>query len=236
MLLTALETSSADPESTSWVRDDIDLAARSDVRVLITGRARGATESTARAIHQASRRRRGPFVAVQCCGLTETQFWAAIQAAHAGTLFLDGIEDTTPDAQVFILRFLESSTVSRGEVRDYEIANVRIITAAYHDLLKRVSAGEFHGGLLYRLNQIHIVFRVFSIASTWRHISAVAGSMVGQRMFGWFAYVDQRFHHVFLIQPRDESGAVIPCASAMRFSRRRQRNKMDEPPKQAVRL
>jgi two-component system response regulator HydG len=152
------------------VFDLIELAAASNVSVLITGETGTGKELTARTIHQQSSRKAGPLIKVNCSALTESlleselfghakgAFTGAIkdkigrfEMADGGTLFLDEIGDVSPFIQVKLLRFLqerEFERVGEGETRK---ADVRIITATNKDLRDLVKKGEFREDLYYRL-------------------------------------------------------------------------------------
>ncbi len=155
--------------------------AASDSTVLILGATGTGKELVARAIHAASDRRDGPFVAVNCGALPETLLESELfgyrkgaftdargdkpgrfALAEGGTLFLDEIGDLPPAMQVKLLRVLET--------RQYEplggvapvAADVRIVAATHRDLDKRVKEGTFRADLYYRLNVI--AFRLPSLA------------------------------------------------------------------------
>jgi DNA-binding NtrC family response regulator len=127
-------------------------------------------------VHVHSSRAHGPFVAVNCAGLTETlleselfghvkgSFTGAyrdkpgkLQLAHRGTLFLDEVGEMSLRMQALLLRFLETGEIqSVGAHGASGLANVRVIAATNRNLAERVSAGEFREDLLYRLRVIHV--------------------------------------------------------------------------------
>ena len=141
-----------------------------DVTVIVEGETGTGKELVARAIHQESGRRDGPFVAVNCAGLSEElaasqlfghrrgAFTGAVQdaagmfeAARAGTLFLDEIGELPPRVQTTFLRVLEERAVMRvGETRLRPV-DVRIVAATNRDLAREVAEGRFRADLLYRL-------------------------------------------------------------------------------------
>ena len=151
--------------------------APTDVTVLIEGETGTGKELVARAIHGESTRRKGPFVAVNCAGLSEElaasqlfghrrgAFTGAVadstgmfEAARAGTLFLDEIGDLPPRVQTTLLRVLEERTVMRiGETQPRPV-DVRIVAAANRELATEVEAGRFRADLLYRIRvgRIHL--------------------------------------------------------------------------------
>jgi two-component system nitrogen regulation response regulator GlnG len=148
------------------------VAAR-DVSVLVTGESGTGKELVARAIHAASRRAEGPFVAVNTAAipreLLESElfghergaFTGAMAArqgrfreANAGTLFLDEIGDMPIDLQAKLLRVLQSDEVTPvGGDHAYKI-DVRIVAATHRDLDLAVGQGAFREDLLYRLRVV----------------------------------------------------------------------------------
>lgn len=158
------------------LREDIELAARSDAKVLITGESGTGKEVAARLIHARSRRRAQPLVAINCAGIPETlleselfghergSFTGAIrdragllESGHRGTAFLDEVGEMTLRMQSSLLRFLETGEIQRvGSDRRQTAVDVRVISATNRNLLDRVEAGEFRLDLYYRLNVIHL--------------------------------------------------------------------------------
>ncbi|HXC63977.1 MAG TPA: sigma-54 factor interaction domain-containing protein, partial [bacterium] len=140
--------------------------APTDSAVLITGETGTGKELLARAIHAASRRSNGPFVAVNAGAIPETlqeselfghrrgAFTGAdadrkglFEEATGGTLFLDEIGDTTPSLQVRLLRVLQNNSVRRlGEGVERPV-NVRVIAATNRPLDQMVARGEFREDL-----------------------------------------------------------------------------------------
>jgi DNA-binding NtrC family response regulator len=147
----------------------------SDVPVLLRGETGAGKELFARAIHERSKRRDGPFVAVNCGGFTEELFASelfghmrgAYTGAHAdrpgrfalaqhGTLFLDEIGEVPLKNQVELLRVLENHEYQPlGDSRVHK-ANVRIIAATNRDLENAVENNIFREDLYYRLNVIPV--------------------------------------------------------------------------------
>ncbi len=147
----------------------------SESTVLITGESGTGKEVTATLIHQNSRRRHHPFVAVSCALFTETlieselfghergSFTGAIkdrpgrfEMAEGGTIFLDDIDDVPLGMQVKLLRVLQNRTVERvGGTRTIPI-NVRVIAGTKRDLRQMVSEGKFREDLYYRLNVLPV--------------------------------------------------------------------------------
>ena len=147
----------------------------SESTVLVTGESGTGKEVTATLIHQASRRKHHPFVAVSCALFSETlieselfghergAFTGAIkdrpgrfETADGGTLFLDDIDDVPLSMQVKLLRVLQNRTIERlGGTRTVPV-NVRIIAGSKRDLRQMVADGTFREDLYYRLNVIPV--------------------------------------------------------------------------------
>jgi DNA-binding NtrC family response regulator len=152
------------------LRAHIARVALTPVSVLILGESGSGKELTARALHAASERRDGPFVAVPCgampAELAESQWFGHergsftgatdqrrgyFEAAHRGTLFLDEIGDMPPPMQVKLLRALESGTVCRVGGSQTVPVDVRVIAATRHDVTQALREGSLRDDLLYRL-------------------------------------------------------------------------------------
>ena len=147
----------------------------SDSTVLITGESGTGKEVTATLIHQGSRRKHRPFVAVSCALFSETlieselfghergAFTGAIkdrpgrfEMAEGGTIFLDDIDDVPLPMQVKLLRVLQNRTIERlGGTRIVPI-NVRVIAGTKRDLKQLVQDGRFREDLYYRLNVLPV--------------------------------------------------------------------------------
>ena len=143
--------------------------------VLIYGESGTGKELVARAIHQASQRREGPFVAVntgaipkdliisELFGHEKGAFTGATEArkgkfeeAHGGTLFLDEISTMDESTQIALLRVLESHQIERvGSARSIDV-DVRIVAATNKDLKELIDQGRFREDLYYRLNVYRI--------------------------------------------------------------------------------
>jgi DNA-binding NtrC family response regulator len=152
------------------VHQKINSVARSMATVFITGESGTGKELCALAVHGASPRAAGPFIALNCGAIPQDllesevfghmkgSFTGAISdkpgaaaAADGGTLFLDEICEMAPALQTKLLRFLQTSTVVPvGATRPRKV-NVRIICATNRDPLDAVRRGEFREDLYYRL-------------------------------------------------------------------------------------
>jgi DNA-binding NtrC family response regulator len=163
--------------ATRALDEDIDLAARSDARVLITGETGVGKDLIARLIHHRSARRLAPLATVNCAGLADTLIESELfghargsftdayrdkpgilESAPNGTVFLDEVGEMSPRMQGSLLRFLETGEIQRvGSTSAMTRANVRIIAATNRDLHAAVAAGTFRQDLFYRLDVIHIV-------------------------------------------------------------------------------
>lgn len=149
--------------------------APSDIPVLITGESGTGKELTARAIHERSLRKKGPFVTISCTvipedllegelfGYVKGSFTGAvtdkigkIQYADGGTVFLDEIGDMPLNLQTKILRFLEDRTVTRIGENQGKKVDVRLIAATSKDLRSAIAKGKFRKELYYRLNVFNI--------------------------------------------------------------------------------
>jgi DNA-binding NtrC family response regulator len=155
---------------------DIQSAARTHAKVLITGETGAGKEVVARLIHAQSARSRQPFMAVNCSGIPETllaselfghargSFTGAyrdkvglIRQADRGTLFLDELGEMSLAMQATLLRFTETGEIQTvGMDAPAGRADVRLITATNRDLRAQIASGEFREDLYYRLNVIHI--------------------------------------------------------------------------------
>jgi len=151
------------------------IIGHSDSTVLITGESGTGKEVAATLIHQTSRRKHHPFVAVSCALFSETlieselfghergAFTGAIkdrpgrfELADGGTLFLDDIDDVPLSMQVKLLRVLQNRTIERlGGTRTVPV-NVRVIAGSKRNLKQMVADGTFREDLFYRLNVLPV--------------------------------------------------------------------------------
>jgi len=149
--------------------------AATDTTVLLTGESGTGKEVVARFIHRASRRSKGPFVALNCAALPEQlleselfgyergAFTSAHQAkpgqielAAGGVLFLDEVSEMSLSAQAKFLRVLQEREFQRlGATRSLK-ANIRVVAATNRDLRQAVERGAFRDDLFYRLQVFDI--------------------------------------------------------------------------------
>ncbi len=163
-------------EAVRTILADIDCAARSGAKVLITGETGVGKEVVARLIHERSARSASRLVTVNCAGLPDSlleselfghvrgSFTGAyrdkpglLEMAPNGTVFLDEVGEMSTRMQVVLLRFLETGEIQRiGADRSHTRVNVRLITATNRDLPKEIAAGNFREDLFFRLNVIRM--------------------------------------------------------------------------------
>jgi len=153
--------------------EQVARAAGSSINVLVLGETGVGKELLARAIHNLSPRKTGPFVALNCAALTESllqselfghekgAFTGALQAragllesAAGGTLFLDEIGELPLSIQTKLLRALEDRKVLRVGARAERDVDVRFVAATNRDVESEAEAGTFRQDLYYRLNGI----------------------------------------------------------------------------------
>jgi two-component system response regulator PilR (NtrC family) len=157
------------------LRELIERVARSQAPVHIYGESGTGKELVAHLIHEASARRDGPFIPVNCGAipteLMESELFGhrkgsftgaiadkqgLIQSAEGGTLFLDEIADLPLHMQVKLLRVIQEKSVRPvGESREFPI-DVRILSATHRNLAALVAEGKFREDLFYRVNVIEV--------------------------------------------------------------------------------
>ncbi|MBM3865647.1 MAG: sigma-54-dependent Fis family transcriptional regulator [Verrucomicrobia bacterium] len=157
------------------VIERVRLVAPSRATILIEGESGTGKELIAQAVHQASPRARGAFVAVHCAALSENLLESELfghergaftgaterrvgrfESADGGTLFLDEIGEISVSTQVKLLRFLETRAIERvGGSKPLEL-DVRLVAATNRDLETMVRQGRFREDLFFRLNVIRI--------------------------------------------------------------------------------
>ena len=161
------------------IRNTIQIArsyASSQAAVLIHGETGTGKELFAQSIHNASSRRDGPFVAINCAAvnnnLLESELFGyeagaftgaakggregLFELAHGGTIFLDEIGEIPRETQVELLRVLQEKEVRRVGGNRVIPVDVRIITATNKDLIQETMEGRFREDLYYRLNVLDL--------------------------------------------------------------------------------
>jgi DNA-binding NtrC family response regulator len=161
------------------IRSVLDLVAQvapTDATVLVQGESGTGKELIARALHHASPKAGGPFLAVNCGALPEAlleselfghvkgAFTGAVatkkglfEEADGGTIFLDEIGDMAPALQVKLLRVLQEGEVRRVGATQSVTAKPRVVAATNRDLQQLLRQGSFREDLFYRLNVIPVV-------------------------------------------------------------------------------
>ncbi|GAB3001972.1 PEP-CTERM-box response regulator transcription factor [Psychrosphaera aestuarii] len=149
--------------------------AKADITTLLLGESGTGKEVFARAIHDASPRNKGPFVAINCASipdnLLESELFGyekgaftgaakttkgKVEFANGGTLFLDEIGDMPLNLQAKMLRFLQERVIERVGGRSEISVNVRVICATHRDLPDMSKREEFREDLYYRVGEVTI--------------------------------------------------------------------------------
>jgi transcriptional regulator, propionate catabolism operon regulatory protein len=145
--------------------------------VLITGESGTGKEMFAQGVHNASRRRERPFVAINCAAFPEALLESELfgyeegaftgsrrggraglfEAAHTGTIFLDEVGDVPITLQTRLLRVLQERQVLRLGSNDPTPVDVRVVAATNRDLKREIARGAFREDLYYRLNILPIL-------------------------------------------------------------------------------
>ena len=162
------------------IKSTIEIAksyAQSDLTILIQGETGSGKELFAQSIHNNSRRKNGPFVAINCAtlsknlleselfGYEEGAFTGAVKGgkaglfeiAHKGTIFLDEIGEIPVEIQAQLLRVIEEKEVRRIGSDKITPIDVRIIAATNKDLIKEVRTNRFRKDLYYRLSTLNLL-------------------------------------------------------------------------------
>src|SRR5262249_15590139 len=156
------------------LRATIERLAVTDFTVLLEGESGVGKELVAQQVHDLSRRRNGPFVAINCAALVETLLEAELfgiedrtatgvrgrrgkfENADGGTLFLDEVSGLSATAQAKLLRAIQDLAVERVGGHGVHRVDIRIIAATNRGLLGLVERGLFRADLFYRLSGVDI--------------------------------------------------------------------------------
>jgi transcriptional regulator with PAS, ATPase and Fis domain len=156
------------------LRERVERVASTDFTILIEGESGVGKELVARQVHACSRRRHGPFVAINCAALVETLLEAELfgieertatgvrgrrgkfEHADGGTLFLDEVSDLSLSAQAKLLRAIQDLTVERVGGNGARRVDVRIVAATNRSLGGMVANGLFRADVFYRLSGVEV--------------------------------------------------------------------------------
>ncbi|MEO6223882.1 MAG: sigma 54-interacting transcriptional regulator [Vicinamibacterales bacterium] len=156
------------------LRADVARVGATNFTVLVEGESGVGKELVARALHQLSPRRRGPFVAVNCAALVETLLEAELfgieertatgvrgrrgkfELAEGGTLFLDEVADLSLTAQAKLLRVLQDLSVERVGGHGAKEIDTRVVAATNRRLSEQMRAKRFREDLFYRLSGVEL--------------------------------------------------------------------------------
>ena len=176
------------------LRGQIDRVAGTDFTILLEGESGVGKELVARQIHQSSRRRNGPFVAVNCAALVDTLLEAELfgieertatgvrgrrgkfEHADGGTLFLDEVSDLSSSAQAKLLRAIQDLAVERVGGHGSHRVDIRIVAATNRSLAGLVEDRTFRPDLYYRLAGVDL--RVPTLRERRADILALAASFL----------------------------------------------------------
>jgi DNA-binding NtrC family response regulator len=156
------------------LRATIERVAATDFTVLLEGESGVGKELVARQIHELSRRRNGPFVAINCAALVDSLLEAELfgiedrtatgvrgrrgkfEAADGGTLFLDEVSDLSPSAQAKVLRAIQDLAIERVGGNGIQRVDIRIVAASNRRLGEMVAQKQFRADLFYRLSGVDV--------------------------------------------------------------------------------
>ncbi|HYV63038.1 MAG TPA: sigma-54 dependent transcriptional regulator, partial [Bryobacteraceae bacterium] len=201
------------------VMAQVDRVAAGDSRVCILGESGTGKELIARAVHEKSARRSGPFVALNCAAvpgeLIESELFGhekgaftgaaarhtgKFEQAHKGTLFLDEIGDMPAVMQAKLLRVLEEGEIERIGGSGPQRVDVRVVTATHRNLEEQVKAGAFRQDLYHRIYVFPILLpplreRTDDIAALVDHFSRTISEINGWKPKPFAAEAVQALEH-----------------------------------------
>lgn len=191
----ALSTITGNSPRIIGLREQISKLARSQAPIYISGESGAGKELAARAIHQQSSRRDGPFVAVNCGAIPEELMESELfghlkgsftgadqdkqglfQAANGGTLFLDEVADLPLHTQVKLLRVIQEKAVRPIGSQGEEPVDVRLLSATHKNLSNEVEKGNLRQDLFFRINVIELA--VPSLRERKEDLSDLADSLL----------------------------------------------------------
>lgn len=180
------------------VFEQLELVAKTDIAVLLTGPSGTGKSLVARAIHANSHRRPGAFVHVNCANLPtdllENELFGAVRGGHStatedrrgkvaaasgGTLFLDEVAELPLEAQAKLLTLLQEKIYYPVGSDQQMAADARVVTATNADLAERVRERRFREDLYYRINVLPI--RMPSLSERVEDIPSLASHLAHQR-------------------------------------------------------
>ncbi len=191
------------------ILEQINRVAATKATVLVRGESGSGKELVARAIHEASDRRNGPCICLNCAALSETLLESELfghekgaftgatekkigkfEAAKGGTLILDEIGEMSPSIQAKFLRVLEGHPFERVGGSSRVQVDVRVVAATNRDLESAVTAGEFRRDLYFRLKVVEIIVpplrkRPEDIEAIASHFLARFAAETGRRIRGF---------------------------------------------------
>jgi two-component system NtrC family response regulator len=175
----------------------IERVAPANVSVMLLGASGTGKELLAKGVHQSSKRRRGPFIAINCAAIPENLLEAElfgyekgaftgaikttegkVELAEGGTLFLDEVGDIPLPLQVKLLRFLQERVIERIGGRKQIAVDTRIVCATHRQLEEMIAAGTFREDLYYRLAEI--VVKIPTLAERHGDVTLLAKHFVGR--------------------------------------------------------
>ncbi len=155
--------------------DDVHRVARTETSVLLCGETGTGKDLIARTIHGRSRRRKGPFVPVDCASMAEDLLDSELfghsqdaftgatssrrgrfQSAHGGTLFLDGIDHLPATGQVKLLRAIQEKEITPLGSSRARPVDFRLVTSVSQDFPRRLECGAFRHDLYFRVNIVRL--------------------------------------------------------------------------------
>lgn len=176
----------------------LERAAQSEVTVLLEGETGTGKELAARALHEASERRRGPFVAVDCGALPPTLVDSelfghvrgaftgatsdrkgAFARARGGTLFLDELDTVPAEVQARLLRALEERTIRPVGSDREQALDLRLVVASQAALPAKVADGSFRADLFYRIAVLHV--RLPALRNRREDIATIVAELLRRR-------------------------------------------------------